>query len=127
MIMPDNRNDATAAGASESHPPLRFVVLHHTGVAEPHYDVMVETSPGLLLSTWRAPNWPPRDGDVWTRLEDHRRAYLDYEGPISGGRGEVRRVAAGERWIEGDLLVCGDVRVRLAVQSGFASCRIMRA
>ena len=28
-------------------------------------------------------------------LPDHRLAYLDYEGPLSGDRGEVRRVATG--------------------------------
>jgi hypothetical protein len=31
-----------------------------------------------------------------TRLAEHRLAYLEYEGPISGDRGEVRRAAAGE-------------------------------
>lgn len=30
-----------------------------------------------------------------TRIADHRRHYLDYEGPLSGGRGEVRRLASG--------------------------------
>lgn len=29
------------------------------------------------------------------RLADHRREYLTYEGPVSGGRGRVRRVAEG--------------------------------
>lgn len=29
------------------------------------------------------------------RLEDHRRHYLDYEGDIGGGRGEVRRLTSG--------------------------------
>jgi hypothetical protein len=29
------------------------------------------------------------------RLADHRVAYLEYEGEISGGRGSVRRVAEG--------------------------------
>lgn len=29
------------------------------------------------------------------RLEDHRRRYLEYEGPVSGNRGEVRRVLDG--------------------------------
>jgi hypothetical protein len=29
------------------------------------------------------------------RLPDHRAFYLDYEGPVSGGRGEVLRVWAG--------------------------------
>ena len=28
-------------------------------------------------------------------LDEHRRLYLDYEGDIGGGRGTVRRVAAG--------------------------------
>ncbi|MEM7228079.1 MAG: hypothetical protein AAF432_04610 [Planctomycetota bacterium] len=28
-------------------------------------------------------------------LPDHRRAYLEYEGPISGDRGEVKRIATG--------------------------------
>lgn len=29
------------------------------------------------------------------RLVDHRLEYLEYEGPISGGRGAVRRLAGG--------------------------------
>jgi len=29
------------------------------------------------------------------RIGDHRKAYLDYEGPLSGGRGAVRRVDSG--------------------------------
>lgn len=30
-----------------------------------------------------------------TPLAEHRRAYLEYEGPVSGNRGAVRRVAGG--------------------------------
>ena len=30
------------------------------------------------------------------REEDHRATYLDYEGVVSGGRGTVRRVSAGQ-------------------------------
>ncbi|HYE60463.1 MAG TPA: hypothetical protein VD997_00580 [Phycisphaerales bacterium] len=30
------------------------------------------------------------------RTPDHRREYLEYEGPVSGGRGRVLRVASGE-------------------------------
>ena len=30
-----------------------------------------------------------------TRLADHRRMYLEYEGEVSGGRGEVMQVAEG--------------------------------
>lgn len=74
---------------------LRYVVLRHDGVAEPHFDIMFETEPGSPLATWRATHWPVAEGDALTRLKDHRRDYLDYEGPISGNRGSVRRVARG--------------------------------
>src|SRR5262245_43439326 len=30
------------------------------------------------------------------RLDDHRPAYLDYEGPVSGNRGKVRRLVRGQ-------------------------------
>jgi len=73
----------------------RYVVLHHTGFGEPHYDLMFESSPGGTLTTFRAPDWPPVAGDALTRLGDHRRAYLDYEGPVSNNRGEVKRAASG--------------------------------
>jgi len=38
---------------------------------------------------------------VVTRLADHRLEYLDYQGPVSGNRGHVSRVDAGEfQWIQ---------------------------
>ena len=74
---------------------LRYVVLRHEGVAEPHFDLMFETSPGSVLRTWRAPRWPLKAGDLLTGLGEHRRAYLVFEGPVSGGRGFVQRVCAG--------------------------------
>ena len=77
-------------------PPLRYVVLHHTGHGPDHFDFMVERSPGSsLLLTWRI---TPGCGEAETpaeQLDDHRRAYLDDEGEVSGGRGSVRRVDAG--------------------------------
>jgi hypothetical protein len=75
---------------------LRYVVLHHTGIEPPHFDLMFETSPGSKLATWRCPQWPPKPNDSFTPLGDHRRDYLDYQGEISGQRGRVSRVAAGE-------------------------------
>lgn len=42
-----------------------------------------------------------------TRLDDHRLAYLDYEGPVAGTRGTVRRCDGGHfRWLndEGSLI-----------------------
>ena len=74
----------------------RYVVLHHTGHGEPHYDVMIEPHPGAgRLLTWRSPVWPLVAGATLMPLGPHRRAYLEREGPVSGGRGEVRRVAEG--------------------------------
>jgi hypothetical protein len=78
-----------------SMPALRYVVLHHSRIDEPHYDLMLELEPGSELATWRTPHWPPQPTDDFTPLASHRRDYLEYEGPISGNRGEVRRVAAG--------------------------------
>ena len=73
----------------------RFVLLEHrwNGV---HWDLMFETAPGGLMPTWAidAPVVPGRDLPA-RRLADHRAAYLDYEGEISGGRGTVRRVDRG--------------------------------
>ena len=59
---------------------------------------------GEVLRTWRLSHPPDADEDVLAEpLPDHRRAYLDYEGPVSGGRGEVWRWDAGDfRLIEED-------------------------
>ena len=69
---------------------LRYAVLHHTGHGPPHYDLLFETSPGSPLLTFRSPVWPVTGEDAARRLPDHRPMYLDYEGPVSGGRGGAR-------------------------------------
>jgi len=74
---------------------LRYVVLHHTGVEVPHFDVMFETAPDSLLATYRVSQWPIEQMSPAQNLGDHRRIYLTYEGPIAGDRGHVRRVASG--------------------------------
>ena len=74
---------------------LRFVVLQHSGFGDPHFDLMFETSPGSPLATWRCDQWPFGEQPNLEPLGDHRRAYLDYEGPVSGNRGTVRRVESG--------------------------------
>ena len=48
-------------------------------------------------------HWPPGAKFEAERLADQRREYLEYEGPISGGRGAVRRVAAGECRVQADV------------------------
>src|SRR5580765_1966878 len=79
-------------GGFEVLPPamsLRYVILHHTGVPTPHYDLMFETDPGSPLATWRSPTWPITDPTLLERLADHRRDYLEYQGPLTNNRGEV--------------------------------------
>lgn len=74
----------------------RFVILHHTGIAVPHMDLLFEAEEAANdLMSFRCPQWPPVLGDTWIETPPHRTAYLDFEGPVSGGRGTVRRVDAG--------------------------------
>ena len=72
---------------------LRYVVLRHTGYGRAHFDLMFEREGKLM--TWRSPRWPLETDTPLDKLADHRIAYLDYEGPISGGRGRVRRIVSG--------------------------------
>ena len=74
---------------------LRYSILWHHDVSEPHYDLMFETYPGSDLATWRSPTWPIESPVDISRLKDHRRFYLEYEGDLSDHRGRVERVAGG--------------------------------
>ena len=56
---------------------------------------MFETASGSALSTWRSSEWPVTATATITPIAEHRRDYLGYEGPVSGNRGTVRRVADG--------------------------------
>ena len=60
-----------------------------------HFDLMLQTSDGLL--TWAMAAIPDHSGQ-WPAiaLPLHRVQYLQYEGPVSGGRGTVNRVMAGD-------------------------------
>lgn len=85
----------------------RFVVQHHVIGPDSHYDLMIEE--GDTLATWRLPVALSQIGDQPTaaeRIGPHRRAYLDYEGPVSGDRGSVRIHERGVCL----LLACGDDR-----------------
>ena len=91
----------------------RFVILEHDHPTL-HWDLMLEHEGSL--KTWRLPR-PP---DAWGEhsclpgeqtpvaqagkqeslphalpLPEHRLMYLDYEGPVSGNRGHVKRWDAG--------------------------------
>jgi hypothetical protein len=79
---------------------LRYVVLHHTEVPRPHFDLMFELAPGSPLATWRSPVWPVTVLTEVECLPPHRSDYLSYEGPVSGDRGVVRPVATGACRVE---------------------------
>jgi hypothetical protein len=82
---------------------LRYVVLRHEGIPDPHFDLMFETSPGSLLATWRSNEWPVQPRSRLTPLSDHRSGYLTYEGLVSGNRGTVSRMASGEHRVVENL------------------------
>lgn len=89
--------------AHDSRIERRFVVLRHEDREGLHFDLMIES--GERLATWKFPtapesvsagaaaasslHWPPVLHG--RRIGDHRRAYLTYEGPVSGDRGHVTR------------------------------------
>jgi hypothetical protein len=77
----------------------RFVVLEHDH-PELHWDFMLEAHG--VLRTWKLAA-PPQAGLVIpaTASFDHRLLYLDYEGPVSGDRGQV--VAWDRGTFEGDI------------------------
>ena len=73
-----------------------MVVLEHTRAGEnPHFDWLIDQDGVSPLISFRT-HTNPMDGPAefnCVRTPDHRRAYLEFEGEISGGRGSVRRVA----------------------------------
>ena len=71
----------------------RFVILEHDHPSL-HWDLMFEADG--VLKTWRLPAPPTQQPTTAMSLGDHRLAYLDYEGPLSGDRGTVKRWDAGE-------------------------------
>ncbi len=67
----------------------RFVILCHSGGTKGvHFDFMLEA--GDTLKTWAMTQPPTAGVEIdCDELPNHRTAYLDYEGPISGERGFV--------------------------------------
>jgi len=77
----------------------RFVILrHHPGPHSKrplHWDLMFED--GIVLRTFACANEPLMGLTFQVdSIEDHRLAYLEYEGTVSGGRGDVQRWDCGD-------------------------------
>src|SRR5262245_15126113 len=87
----------------------RFVLLEHDHPYR-HWDFMLEV--GAVLWTWRLPSPPAGDALPALRIGAHHPHYLDYEGPVSGDRGTVKR------WDRGTFSPeeLGDERVRVWLQ-----------
>lgn len=73
----------------------RFVILTHHTSDGTHWDLMLQW--GEVLKTWSLSRPADQYGSTLegTPLPDHRIIYLDYEGPLSDGRGEVCRWDSG--------------------------------
>ena len=77
----------------------RFVLLFHETPPHfargAHYDLMLEHE--SVLWTWTLATPPDEISEqVAERIDDHRIAYLDFEGSLTGDRGQVTRIDAGE-------------------------------
>ena len=86
----------------------RFVLLrHNTTETQYHWDFLFEetTACKTFSVAQEAAEELQRTGAVEcfaTQLADHRLAYLDYEGPVSGNRGYVERLDHGTYEVVGD-------------------------
>ncbi len=93
-----------------------FVLLEHkttsgADAADVHWDLIVQVPGQALLPTWRLAENPLAAPTPITaeRIADHRPAYLDYEGAVSGERGTVRRIERGAA----EVLRYGEAVVRV--------------
>jgi hypothetical protein len=87
----------------------RFALVAHDHPFE-HWDLFLEAGP--VLRTWRLiPRLEPGTVVPAEPTPDHRLSYLDYEGPISGGRGTVSRIDAGQFTWERDDAECVTVQL----------------
>jgi hypothetical protein len=100
--------NSTLEEFGKKFPSLQFVVLYHQfapgSERESHWDLLLEQPYAGCneLLTFEV-SAPPQDWGTQTsakRLHDHRSIYLNYEGPISGNRGFVRRILKGDaQWV----------------------------
>lgn len=85
-----------AENADSREPSLRWAVLEHD-FPFLHWDLLLERQFTAAAMTWRLLRRPVCGEPIAAEaLADHRVAYFDYEGPVSGGRGQVRRLDRGE-------------------------------
>jgi hypothetical protein len=86
----------------------RFALLIHDSPRGLHYDFFLEK--GDALKTWALSRLPESGPEMpCEALADHRLIYLEFAGPISGGRGTVTRWDQGtysaEVWTDETIIV----------------------
>lgn len=97
----------------------RWVLLKHTlSDGDSHFDWLLEdpSDPHGPLISFRLDAdliWPPIGPFDALRIQPHRRTYLDYQGPVSGNRGHVVRIVAGE-----SPIVSSPQSIRIGLSSG---------
>lgn len=100
----------------------RFVLLKHDvetkSDRQSHWDLMLEWENELL--SFELKRLPDEGVDTFvTRLPNHRKVYLDFEGAISGNRGIVHREAAGDYDVR-----CFEDRIELRLNSERLNARV---
>ncbi len=87
-----------------------FVLLEHRRGKDVHWDFMIELPGRGELATWRLAADPAveRGPIAADAIFAHPRRFLDYEGPLRGDKGQVRRIDRGEA----EILPCADDRLR---------------
>lgn len=81
------------------------LLAHHLPDGTFHYDWLLDPGDNRPLIAFRTQAYIPDVASFdATRIQPHRRLYLEYEGPISGNRGEVRRIASGRCIVQVDAV-----------------------
>jgi hypothetical protein len=99
-------------------------VIHYHSTENDHYDFMFEKNDALL--TWRIGlddyrkmlNGEPASA---VKIQDHDRKYLNYQGPVSCGRGHVKLIDSGKykEISNNNFFLHGDiVSGNLAIETG---------
>ena len=81
------------------------LLRHELEDAGSHFDWMIDPGAGRGLISFRLSCRFDLGGSEQfeaIRIPDHRRLYLEYEGPISGNRGRVVRLACGSVAVLGE-------------------------
>lgn len=97
----------------------RFVILEHDWPVL-HYDLMLEQDG--VLKTWRMPGKLNTSEMVLEQLPDHRMEYLNFEGTLTGDRGSVQRIAAGQY----TRLVTNETTWNITVQGSIQGTLLLR-